>query len=166
MADTTTTADFEFDFEDLSFEDIEDSRRKKSVTKDGNVAVRQWCEKFAATGRQAGGLYTWLTLPTAITDEFTPKVSDKGRVSGGMAAIVRQIKVLSNKDTANPVDCYPLPMVDPQIHSINEDHGEDIDATDPRYGGFILVSYSQWKARNEKKAAAAKAADEAATEDN
>lgn len=158
-----TTPEFEFTFDDdlLDFEAIEADRKKKNMGDRDNVAIlKQWLDAFISTDRNVAGKFTWLTLPAPITEAFKPGVTKTGdRKTGGMAAIVRKIK-----EVQDTLDVYPVPMSDDAIHALNEEHGDDVMAEDPRYGGFILVRKAAWTSRN-KKAAAEAAEKDAAEQD-
>ena len=146
-----TTPDLEFSFDDdLDFDAIEADRKKKNMGDRDNVAIlKQWLDAFVASNKPIAGKFTWLNMPVAVTDAFKPGTTKTGdRKTGGMAAVIRKIKVV--QDT---LDVYPVPMSDEAIHAQNANLGDDMMAEDPRYGGYILVRKSAWQARNKKNAA-------------
>ena len=144
--------DFTFEFEDLTFDEVEESRKRKQVERDTATQIKDWMTAFNTSGKPIGGRFTWNTLPAPIAEAFAPTTSKTGnRVLGGMQAITRKIK-----DFQDDLDVYPVPMDDAAIHTLNGERGEDMTADDPRYGGFILVRKSAWKNRNVTEVAPAK----------
>lgn len=150
-------ADFTFEFESLTFDEVEAERKRKQVERDTAAQVKDWMTAFNNAGVDVGGRFTWNTLPEPIRTAFAPKDSKTGnRVLGGMAAVVRKIK-----DYQDELDCYPVPLDDPFIHLLNGDkdaEGNELDVDDPinagdaRYGGFLLVKKSAWTSRKDKPA--------------
>lgn len=148
----TKNIEIEFEFEDATWDDVESSRKRKTVERDSANVLKTWLSAFADSGRDIGGRITWMKLPASVQEAFNPRPSEKGnRTLGGMSAIVRKVK-----DFQDTLDVYPVPMDDPAIHSVNTDAGDDIAPEDARYGGFILVKKSAWTAHKNpapKKAA-------------
>lgn len=138
-------AEFTFDFEDTTWEDVEESRKRKQVTRESAAIVKQWLSAFHESSAQHVR-YVWNTLPAPVIEAYEPRKSDKGdRTIGGFQAIVRKIK-----DFQDELDVYPVPMNDIVIHEMMG----DIDANDPKYGGFFLVRKQAWKDRNKAKQSA------------
>ena len=153
----TQNLDIEFEFEDATWDDVESTRKRKTVERDSATHVKTWLTKFSESGRDIGGRFPWTKLPATVQTAFSPRPSETGnRTLGGMAAIVRKVK--EYQDT---LDVYPVPMDDPAIHAINVEMGEDIAPEDARYGGFILVRKSAWTAHKNPKSAKAEAPAEA-----
>ena len=136
-----------FEFTAVAPEEIESSRRVKTVTRDSARVCAEFLTAFNKSGLDAGGKFTWTTLPEELREKYepAPMKGNSGKIAGGMNALVIKIKSVQDK-----YDVYPVPMSDEAIHELNEANGEDIPADDRRYGGFILVRKSFWKNRNNK----------------